>query len=1312
MRNLKRALSLALASVMLLGMMVVGSSAKGIDDFTDKAEIVNQDAVAVTSAIGMFEGYEDGSFGPENVVTRAEMAVIICTMLYGAGVNVNQFAETNVFTDVPAWAEGYVNLCSSLGIVAGVGDGKFDPNATVTTAQAVLMLCRALGYFQSAGDFGSNWMLAATAKGTQLGLYGDLKLTAEAGLTRDNVAELVFNALTKAVPVQYNELLGVYYNENQGITYSLEFNYLETLGYKNFDLVYRTGDRGDYGRPATTWGTGSYISDKTTTGTGNKNSNLTDDGGLLPGQVKMLSSDEIISVPEPADFTYTKAVKEKDLYKEVGKTVAGYDWYAYSDGEELEDVDAPRSNSSDNYGETAKAVETEVYIDTDEETVTMIYIHNYLAEVSRVGDDEDGDYITVKVPYRSVDEDTIYTTGYDEGEYVVVTVDVDDDGDSFIATVAAPETVEGNVEAVERSTQTKDTGYAVIDDVEYQYSSVTIGDVTVAARENFRDDPELNTNYRLYMDRNGYVIGYIATEDVSKNYLVVLDSDMYMSTGEAKVMLADGTIETVKLKDTYKGKVGDVPTDAKNGGLERAVFSYTVDSKGVYTLGILDERTAKGETGVAFYYNGSTESVQDYDLPTHPADSFGDYTHYNDGTVLDIENETANMKDSSGAKILVDLKTVFVDAEDEVIYTGYDEVPSYDNANAAVVYDNKDNVADIVFIWDYQYKYNTDDTYFMVANWTKYRTYDNDGEYVMRDVYVDGTAQKMELAADADAEIVTVDGNGNKNGGAGNGLYQVVKMDGDRVVEIEPVDADENSAGIQSAANTYYVDKGDKGSKSFELTKAADNNYFGRYTWDDGTIFVTATQDGSNWKVSDGSSSDIWELEDGNTANVDEGDKYSYVYVAKANSKDEAELVYIFNYTKGAVVKIDFDMDVPSNISTIKVNDTLVTGTDISIAKGKDAVVEITAGTNCEVTKVLVNGDEVKVREKNGVYTFTIDNVKKDTDVEIVTANSNDFGIASTSTHKYENGTDVPAASQAVIYVNDVEDGTVKYGETAIVVVDGQNVKSVTVDGTAAKVNRDGDFTSTVKNVTADIQVHVVYFDVEATASVEMDLTNAVVEINGKRYADGAAITDLAVGDSLTFKPVPQTHMEITSVTFNDTSAGADFAGEYTVTLVAGVNTIKVEADYPVATLKLDGGATLPSNYSMETSLPMNVRGGKPVELTLKQDAGHGAPISISKVTVNGTEVDFEKVDGVTADSDTYKSHTFNSISAFADALEKGTYYTDTSCSVEATLDSWTSTSITVYQPFTPVVEKLGAVTITVIMPNTGDLEITNIAFA
>ena len=348
MRNLKRALSLALASVMLLGMMVVGSSAKGIDDFTDKAEIVNQDAVAVTSAIGLFDGYEDGSFGPENVVTRAEMAVIICTMLYGAGVNVNQFAETNVFTDVPAWAQGYVNLCSSLGIVAGVGDGKFDPNATVTTAQAVLMLCRALGYFQSAADFGSDWMLAATAKGTALGLYGDLKLTANEGLTRDNVAELVFNALTKAVPVQYNELLGVYYNENKGILYSLTYYYTDTLGYKNFDLVYKTNENTDYGRPGTTWGIGSYRMDGNPSGEGNKEGVLNEDGSLIPERVKMTSDDEIITVADTPDFTYTANTKENVIYKAVGKSVVDdYTWNVYVDGAEQAGDDLAPANDKD-----------------------------------------------------------------------------------------------------------------------------------------------------------------------------------------------------------------------------------------------------------------------------------------------------------------------------------------------------------------------------------------------------------------------------------------------------------------------------------------------------------------------------------------------------------------------------------------------------------------------------------------------------------------------------------------------------------------------------------------------------------------------------------------------------------------------------------------------------------------------------------------------------------------------------------------------------------------------------------------------------
>ena len=63
MRNLKRALSLTLASVMPLGMMVVGSSAKGYSDVTEEENI---EAIEVLQAVGVMDGVdkEAGTFNP------------------------------------------------------------------------------------------------------------------------------------------------------------------------------------------------------------------------------------------------------------------------------------------------------------------------------------------------------------------------------------------------------------------------------------------------------------------------------------------------------------------------------------------------------------------------------------------------------------------------------------------------------------------------------------------------------------------------------------------------------------------------------------------------------------------------------------------------------------------------------------------------------------------------------------------------------------------------------------------------------------------------------------------------------------------------------------------------------------------------------------------------------------------------------------------------------------------------------------------------------------------------------------------------
>ncbi|NBI12016.1 S-layer homology domain-containing protein, partial [Colidextribacter sp. OB.20] len=290
---------------------------------------------------------------------------------------------------------GYINLATQLGIIGGYGDGRFGPNDTVTTAQAALMLSRALGYFKGNEIAqATDWALASIAQATKINMFGNLNLPTNAELARDNVAEMVFNTISKAVPVQYNELLGVYYNENQGIIYSLEFNYLQTLGYKNFDLVYRSNDRDMYGRPATTWGVGRYNAGNSTTSSGTitKTDNLTNEGGLLPSLVRLQEKDEIITVPNAPTYVYTDKTKEKDVYKNLGKSVCtayanknndpGYEWTAFINGKEVETAAdsygkalIPGANSSDIYRFTAKGTQTEIYIDDDEQTVDVIEIN-------------------------------------------------------------------------------------------------------------------------------------------------------------------------------------------------------------------------------------------------------------------------------------------------------------------------------------------------------------------------------------------------------------------------------------------------------------------------------------------------------------------------------------------------------------------------------------------------------------------------------------------------------------------------------------------------------------------------------------------------------------------------------------------------------------------------------------------------------------------------------------------------------------------------------------------------------------------------
>ena len=176
MNNLKRVLSLALSSIMLVGMMAVGASAA---DFSDADKIEHADAVNVLVALSVINGKDDGSFDPEGDVTRAEMAKMIAVAMNGGKDTNTGVKGTPSFTDIKGhWAESYIEYCYDMKIISGRGDGTFDPGANVTGLEATKMVLTALGYDAEAYKLtGASWAVRTD----ELAKQADPKLYEELG---------------------------------------------------------------------------------------------------------------------------------------------------------------------------------------------------------------------------------------------------------------------------------------------------------------------------------------------------------------------------------------------------------------------------------------------------------------------------------------------------------------------------------------------------------------------------------------------------------------------------------------------------------------------------------------------------------------------------------------------------------------------------------------------------------------------------------------------------------------------------------------------------------------------------------------------------------------------------------------------------------------------------------------------------------------------------------------------------------------------------------------------------------------------------
>ena len=202
MRTLKKTLSLVLVVAMVLGLCVVGASAKDkVESFTDDYQKVGaayQEAMGVLVGVGIIDGMTETALEPQGTYTREQAAKIIAYMLLGKSKADSLKCTVAPFDDVAAsrWSAGYIAFCVEQGIIDGMTATTYEPTGTLTGFQWAKMLLCAIG-FGVKGEFtGSSWSVNTALVAHKVNLFkGDLDGADHTALRREQAALYAFNAL-------------------------------------------------------------------------------------------------------------------------------------------------------------------------------------------------------------------------------------------------------------------------------------------------------------------------------------------------------------------------------------------------------------------------------------------------------------------------------------------------------------------------------------------------------------------------------------------------------------------------------------------------------------------------------------------------------------------------------------------------------------------------------------------------------------------------------------------------------------------------------------------------------------------------------------------------------------------------------------------------------------------------------------------------------------------------------------------------------------------------------------------------------------
>ena len=789
---MKKLLAMVLALVMTLSLAVSANAA-----FKDDTKISDDyaEAVAVLNGMGVFKGYEDGSFKPEGNITRAEVATIIYR-IYTADVAKNDksglYATYNKFSDMAGagWAQGYIGYCANASLVKGYPDGTFKPSGKVTGYEVLAMILRAVGYDKNNEFSGADWALHVAQTAQQLGVLDNVAKTTDlnAPASRELVAELLFQGIQKA-QVTYTPAFGY-------VTDKVISTKTNSLGEKNFKLASAVASD-KWGRPATKW----------TYNTGDKSTTFV----------------------SKADVSYTKAVAECDVAHDLGLSADTAYTLIVNGQKQATTYTVNLTDTVTKMGAQGRLFE--VYKDAK----TIVMIDTFLAKVTYVADityDAQGHVktpatITLEVyDAKTAPKTTALTLkdydanyGYAKDEYVLVNAYTKDtnsatvsgkvfNNDKQYAEILGKATsIEGAQSVIYWNAQQHNVEGTVYDD---------------AVKFYLDEAAQKDAKYTWYFDSYNNLIG--AVEIAAANSYGVINSIWWAGNAtdgsgvaKANVTYVDGTTAQVDVSEmTYKTTAGlQTGTVTHSTGNQNKVMTadggyFYVDS---YINTNTNADTNKLLNGHLFRFttksNGTLKAVEVDNYVD--ADKVADSGKLHSVASLAVSKNTQVMSNGTYT-LVVNSNTTFLvrsgagtSASPYTFksVTGFTNIDNYVAAEVDWVDLNGDNVADYVYVIGATTSSKVTSLFYFDGQQGAYTL--SDGTWVVKG-YVDGVAGEVKFANYAALES-TLQINLKTGYPENNTLYVVTLKDGvvqsgHAAVDGEPLNGN-NEYPLSSAYNTY-----------------------------------------------------------------------------------------------------------------------------------------------------------------------------------------------------------------------------------------------------------------------------------------------------------------------------------------------------------------------------------------------------------------------------------------------------------------------------------------------------------------------------